>query len=162
MIPHYAVVNSDGDLEFDFPAQQRAFCKRLGVGRCVDVEIREHRAKRSDRQNRAMWALLHEWCDKADQGWRPDDLKDAVMGVVFGTVEVTQPLTGEIVKVPAKARTSQLNVTEFIKVIDAILELAAEHDGICLLAPDEYRRAKEAAAKQVERDQRKRDRGKAA
>ena len=144
---HYATISDAGDLEFDFAQQQRAFCLRtMGAGVCVDVEIREHRAKRSDRQNRALWALLSAWCKEADQGWRPDDLKDAVMGITFGTVEVTQPLTGEVVKRPARERTSQLNVTDFCKVIEAILELAAEQD-IYLESPDEYRLAREAAAK---------------
>lgn len=147
-MPHYAVVLDTGDLKFEFQGQQRAFCKRLGVGTCVDVEIREHREKRSDRQNRAMWALLNEWCDKADAGWRPDDLKDAVLGVVFGTETITQPVTGVQITRPAKARSSQLNVSEFIKVIDAILELAAEQD-VWLMAPDEYRQAKEAQRKQA-------------
>lgn len=139
---HYAVINPQGDLEFEFQGQQRAFCKRLGVGACVDVEIREHREKRSDRQNKAMWALLHEWCEQADQGWRPDDLKEAVLGEVFGRIEVTMPLSGEIRTVPAKPHSSKLSVSEFIQVIDAILELAAGQD-IWLMAPDEYRKAKE-------------------
>lgn len=144
---HYAVVTDTGDLEFEFKGQQRAYCLRhFGVGTCLDVEIREHREKRSDRQNKAMWALLNEWCKAADQGWRPDDLKDAVMGIVFGTIEITQPLTGVIVKTPARLRTSHLNVTDFCKVVEAILELAAEQD-VYLMAPDEFRRAKEAAAK---------------
>lgn len=152
MIPHYAVINAEGDLDFEFQGQQRAYCKRLGVGTCVDVEIREHREKRSDRQNRAMWALLNEWCDKADQGWRPDDLKEAVLGEVFGRIEVTMPLTSEVRLVPAKPHSSQLNVSEFIKVIDAILELAATSEpAVWLLAPDEYRKAKDEARVQAAR-----------
>lgn len=148
---HYGVINERGDVEFEFSAQQRAYClQKFGAGGCVDVEIREHRAKRSDRQNRAMWALLNEWCVAADQGWRPDDLKDAVMGVVFGTIEVRKPLSTEIVRVPARASTSSLNVTDFCKVIDAILELAATSEpSVFLQAPDEYRLAKEKAAKKA-------------
>lgn len=147
-LPHYAVVLEDGSLRFEFPAQQKAFCKRLGIGACVDVEIREHRDKRSDRQNRALWALLHAWCKEADQGWRPDDLKDAVMATVFGTLERTMPITGEVKRVLARPSTSSLNVTDFCTVIEAILELAATSEpSVYLQAPDEYRRAKELAAR---------------
>lgn len=142
---HYAIIEDDGSLTFEFPKQQRAYCKaRYGSRGCVDVEIREHRAKRTDRQNRAMWALLNDWCTKADQGWRPDDLKDAVMGIVFGTIEIRKPLTNEVARVPARISTSALNVTDFCKVIDAILELAATSEpSVWLQAPDEHRRAKE-------------------
>ena len=147
---HYAIVTESGDLKFEFQGQQQAFCRsRFGVGGCVDVEIREHRDKRSDRQNRAMWALLNAWCKDADQGWRPDDLKDAVMGQVFGTIEVTNPITREVGKALARPHTSTLNVTDFCTVIEAILELAATSEpSVYLQAPDEYRKAKELAARQ--------------
>lgn len=147
MIPHYAIVLGDGSLKFEFEKQQRAYClKQFGAGACLDVEIREHRDKRSDRQNRAMWALLNAWCKDADQGWRPDDLKDAVMGTVFGTLEITMPITGEVKRVLARPSTSSLNVTDFCAVIEAILELAATSEpSVYLQAPDEYRKAKELA-----------------
>lgn len=145
---HYAIGNADGDLVFDYKTQAQAFVKRFGAGVCLDVEIREHRDKRSDRQNKALWALLTAWCNEAAQGWRPDDLKDAVMAEVFGTVEVKNPLTGEIVKALARPHTSTLNVGDFCKVIEAILELAATSEpSVFLLAPDEFRRAKEAERK---------------
>ena len=150
-LPHYAVFTETGALRFEFSRQQEAYCLHtFGAGACVDVEIREHREKRTDRQNRAMWALLNEWCKAADQGWRPDDLKEAVLGEVFGRVEVTMPLTGEVRTVPAKSSSSRLNVSEFIQVIDAILELAAtSQPPVWLMAPDEYRQAKEQAAKKA-------------
>lgn len=153
MIPHFAIVQTDGLLKFEFGKQQQAYClKTFGAGACVDVEIREHREKRTDRQNRALWALLNTWCKEADQGWRPDDLKDAVMGVVFGTVEVTMPITGEIKRVLARPHTSSLNISDFCKVIEAILELAATSEpSVFLEAPDEFRKAKERQRKQAAR-----------
>lgn len=150
MIPHYARVLPDGSLKFEFEKQQKAFCLRqFGVDAYLDVEIRQHRDKRSDRQNRAMWALLNSWCLVANQGWRPDDLKDAVMGTVFGTLEMTMPITGEVKRVLARPSTSSLNVTDFCTVIEAILELAATSEpSVYLLAPDEFRRAKEEMERQ--------------
>lgn len=149
MIPHYAIVTEDGSLKFEFSQQQRAYClKTFGAGGCVDVEIREHREKRTDRQNRAMWALLNAWCAEADQGWRPDDLKRAVMGEVFGRIEVKDPLSGEVRLEPARSSTSSLGITDFCKVIEAILELAATSEpSVFLEAPDEYRIQKEKARK---------------
>jgi len=138
-----------GDLRFEFQGQQRAFClKSFGAGGCVDVEIREHREKRTDRQNRALWALLSEWCSKAHQGWYPDDLKDVMLARVFGTIERTQPLTGEIIRVPAEPHSSRLGVSKFCQLIEAILETAAMSEpSVYLMAPDEYRIAKEKARK---------------
>ncbi len=151
---HYAIVLEDGSLKFEFERQQQAYCRRFGAGVCVDVEIREHREKRTDRQNRALWALLNAWCKEADQGWRPDDLKDAVMATVFGTIEITMPLTNEVKKVLARPHTSTLNVTDFCAVIEAILELAATSEpSVWLDSPDEYRKAKAAAVKLSQRAQ---------
>lgn len=149
MTVYFAAVTDTGDLKFDFEGQQRAYClKNFGAGGCVDVEIREHREKRTDRQNRALWALLTEWCLKADQGWRVDDLKDVMLMRVFGTIEKTMPLTGEIVKVAAEPHSSKLNVTKFCALIEGILETAAMSEpSIYLMAPDEYRKAKERALK---------------
>lgn len=154
---HYATVTATGALKFEFEAQQKAYClKNYGVGGCVDVDVREHREKRTDRQNRALWALLTEWCLKADQGWRPDDLKDVMLGRVFGTIERVMPLTGEVVRVNAEPHSSRLGVTKFCALIEGILETAAMSEpSIYLLAPDEYRTAKAAAEKQAERDARK-------
>jgi hypothetical protein len=146
---HYGVITEQGELRFEFAGQQRAYCLRtFGAGACVDVEIREHREKRTDRQNKALWALLSEWCKAADQGWRPDDLKDVMLARVFGTVERVMPLTGEIVRVPAEPHSSRLGVGKFCELIEAILETAATSEpSVYLLAPDEYRKAKEAKRK---------------
>jgi hypothetical protein len=146
---HMGIVTEDGSLTFEFPQQQRAFClKSYGAGACVDVEIREHREKRTDRQNRALWALLTAWCHEADQGWRPDDLKDVMLGRVFGRIERVRPLTGEIELVNAEPHSSRLNVTKFCQLIEGILETAATSEpSVYLQAPDEYRLAKQKAAK---------------
>jgi hypothetical protein len=159
-VTHYAVLTAIGDLSFEFEAQQRAYCLRTyGAGACLDVDIREHREKRTDRQNKALWALLDEWCRKADQGWRPDELKDVMLGRVFGTIERVQPLTGAIVLVNAEPHSSKLGVSKFCLLIEGILETAAMSEpSVYLMAPDEYRKAKEAAQKEIERQKRKQER----
>lgn len=148
----------DGRIVYDFPKQVQAYRKRLfeSTDGFVTSQFYPFRSKRSDRQNRALWALLNAWCREADQGWRPDDLKDAVMGVVFGHIEVTNPITGEIGKALAVPHTSTLSVADFCKVIESILELAATSEpSVFLEAPDEFRKAKEQAAKIAEIQSRK-------
>ncbi len=138
----------DGRVQWDFPAQVIAWRRKLAGGsqQPISAAFYEFRSKRSDRQNRALWALLNAWCEEAEQGWRPDDLKDAVMAHVFGTIEATNPLTGVVTLVPAVVRTSSLNVSEFCKVIESILELAATSEpSVFLESPDEYRKAKQLA-----------------
>ena len=147
-------LTADGGVVWDFPAQVKAYRRRLFATTDGQVtgQFYPMRSKRSDRQNRALWALLNAWCREADQGWRPDDLKDAVMAQVFGTIEVTNPITGEIGRALAKPHTSTLTVSEFCAVIEAILELAATSEpSVFLDAPDEFRKAKEKERKQAAR-----------
>lgn len=147
-------VTPEGQVIWDFPNVVAAYRRKLfaTTDGFITAQFYPLRTKRSDRQNRAMWALLHAWCREANQGWRPDDLKDAVMGIVFGHIEVTQPITGEVMKVLAKPHTSTLTVSEFCEVVEAILELAATSEpSVFLESPDEYRKAKEQMAKQAER-----------
>jgi hypothetical protein len=149
--PFYAVVTERGDLVFEFVSQQRAYClQRFGAGACVDVDVSAHQETRSKRQNSALWALINEWCRLARQGWYPDDLKDAMLGRVFGTVERIEPLTGYVKRCPVEPHTSHLSVGKFCRLIEAILETAASTEpSVYLMAPDEYRQARERAAKQA-------------
>lgn len=153
---HDAVIGDDAITLFE-PKRVHAYYKaKYGVGCCLDVEIREHREKRTDRQNRALWALLTEWCQKAEQGWRVDDLKDVMLGRVFGTIERVMPFTGEIVKVNAEPHSSKLGVSKFCQLIEGILETAAMSEpSVYLMAPDEYRKAKETELRKQRREQHK-------
>jgi hypothetical protein len=137
-------VDAMGRIHLDFRAQQIAFCKARLAGQCVEVEVRPQATKRSDRQNRALWALLQSWAK--ERGWQPDELKDVMLGIAFGHIEKTAPVTGEVRLVLAKPHSSHLSVFEFCHLIEEVLRVAAE-DGVVLMAPDEYRKAKEAAEK---------------
>lgn len=142
-------VDNEGRIRLDFPAQQRAYCKAKLAGQCVDVEIRPQATKRSDRQNRALWALLRPWAK--ERGWSPDELKDVMLGVAFGHLEKTAPVTGEIRHVLVKPHSSGLSVSEFCHLIEEVLRVSAE-DGYFLMAPDEYRKAKEASIRKQKRE----------
>lgn len=145
-------LTESGQVVWEFPEVVTAYRKRLfaTTDGFITGQFYPLRSKRSDRQNRALWALLNAWCREANQGWRPDDLKDAVMGIVFGHIETTQPITGEIIKVLARPHTSTLTVVEFCTVIEAVLELAATSEpAVFLDSPEEYRKAKEQADKEA-------------
>ena len=138
--------DDEGNVHLDFPHQQRAWCRSRLAGQCIEVEIRPQASKRSDRQNRALHALLNAWAK--DSGNDSEDLKRVMLGISFGYVERAMPVTGEVQNVLAKPHSSGLTVHEFCHLIEEVLRVAAEN-GTWLEAPDEYRRAKEAAARKA-------------
>ena len=143
--PVFLGLVQSGRLHLDFPAQYRAFIQRF-EGDEVEIEVRKRRTKRSLRQNSALWALLTEWARA--ESYDINDLKDDVMGEAFGWSDTASPLKGRVV--PVRNRTSELSVEDFCHLIETILEKAA-FCGVVLMAPDEYRKAKEAAAKRAAR-----------
>lgn len=143
----------DGRIVWDFPEVVAAYRKRLfaSTDGFVTGQFYPFRSRRSDRQNRALHALLTPWA--RERGWSVDDLKDTMLGIAFGHVERVMPVTGEIVKVPAEPHSSRLDVTKFCHLIEEVLRVAAEDD-YWLESPEEYKRAKEQAAKVAARKQR--------
>ena len=142
-------VDAAGKVTWDFPQQVAAYRRHLftktGDG-AITASFNPLRSKRSDRQNRALHAMLTGWA--RERGWTVDALKAAVLGIAFGHLEQVAPITGEVVKVLAEPKTSHLDVTKFCHLIETVLETAAEDD-YWLDAPDEYRRAKDAAQKKA-------------
>ena len=133
----------DGRLILDFPAQFKAFVKRF-QGCEVELEIREKREKRSHAQNSGFHAMITPWC--RDEGHAIDELKRDLLREIFGTVEYTSPISGEVSLVPAKAHTSSLSVQEFCLLIEETMRIAAEC-GYVLVSPAEYKEAKAEAEK---------------
>lgn len=153
-IPVFEIlVDERGRPKFAHPPQGYAYLRRF-AGQLIVGQFYEFRAKRSDRQNRAFHALITPWA--LTRGWAIETMKQWLLSRAFGWLEIVDPETGEVIKVLAEPHTSKLNVTKFCTLIETVLELAA-YDGLVLQAPDEYRRAKEAAAKQAERAARKAD-----
>lgn len=137
----------DGRVVWDFPEVVTAYRKRLfaSTDGHVTGQFYPMRTKRSDRQNRALHAMLTPWA--RERGWTVDHLKSAVLGIAFGHVEAVMPITGEVVKVLAEPHSSRLDVGKFCHLIETVLETAADDD-FWLDSPEEYRKAKEAAEKQ--------------
>jgi len=142
-------VDAQGRIVWDFPHQVAAYRRHLfaktGDGH-ITATFYPMRTKRSDRQNRALHALLTPWA--RERGWTVDDLKTTMLGIAFGHIERVMPVTGEVVKVLAEPHTSRLDVTKFCFLIEEVLRVAAEDD-FWLESPEEYRKAKEAERKKA-------------
>jgi hypothetical protein len=141
-------LTANGQVVWDHPEVVAAYRKRLfaSTDGFVTGQFYPFRSRRSDRQNRALHALLTPWA--RERGWSLDDLKDTMLGIAFGHVERVMPVTGEIVKVLAEPHSSHLDVTKFCHLIEEVLRVAAEDD-YWLESPEEYKRAKEQARKQA-------------
>ena len=147
-VPEFELlVDSQGRVSFAHPAQARVYLRQF-AGQCIVGQFYEHRTKRSDRQNKAFHACITPWA-KA-RGWEVDTLKQFLLKKAFGTLEFTDPETGEVIAVLAEPHTSKLSVSQFVHLIDETLRLGAE-DGQYLLVGDEYTKAKRAADRQAAR-----------
>ena len=148
-------LTAEGRVTFVHAPQARAYLRRLFLtaGEYITAQFYEVRAKRSDRQNRAAHALFSEWLVRGTTkaGWTLGALKLYALTEVFGHLEVAHPVTGEVLLFPAEPHTSKLDVGKFCRLIEWILEAAAEQDGLMLLSPEEYTRAKRAAEKKAAR-----------
>ena len=156
-VPEFSMrLTEDGRVSFVHLAQARGYLRRLfrQCGEHIVGQFYEFQAQRSGRQNRAYHALCNEWL-LHKPGWRIGALKLFGLGEVFGYLEVPHPVTGEVLLFPAETSTAKLSVGKFCQLIEWVLEAAAEKDGVVLQSPDEYRRAKEAAAKKAARAARK-------
>ena len=127
------IVRPDGSrLDFDYPDAYRAFIGTL-AGDEVEIEIRKKRAKRTLKQNAYLHAVIKPYADHL--GYTVEELKLALLGECFGYHEVSG------VALPLKLHTADLSTTEFVDITELLIQKAAE-DGIILLYPDEFTRAK--------------------
>lgn len=142
-----ATVDDDGRVRFDFPAQLRAFCKRRLAGQCVDVLVAPQGLLKTRLQESGFHAMITPWARQ--EGHRIDDLKRDVLRAVFGEIEHTNPITGEITMVLAEPHTSTLSRAKYSELIERTLEIAAEC-GVILEAPHEFRERREREARRHE------------
>lgn len=137
--------DDEGRLHLDLPrSQYQALVRARFRGQRVDVEIRARKAQRSHRQNAAFWAAVTPWA--RELGYEPNELKDELLGLLWGFDEHPSPLTGEVRRVPVKGRSSKLSTAEFCELMEFAVIKAAE-TGYVMLLPDEFRAAQRKAAK---------------
>lgn len=141
-------VDAEGRIVLDFPGQMRAYCKRKLAGQSVDVIVAPQGHAKTRSQERGLHAMITPWAH--GEGHRIEDLKRDLLRAVFGEQEHTNPITGEITMVLVEPRTSQLNRAQYCELIERSLDIAAEC-GVVLVAPNEYKEAKEAERKKANR-----------
>lgn len=140
-------VDDAGKFALDHRAAFLAYAKRF-AGYEVEVSIRRRKTQRSDRQNKALHSMLTPWSH--GEGYPIEELKRDLLIAVFGSREVTSPITGEVILVPVKPHTSQLSTAEFAELMDRSVEIAAGC-GVVLELPSEYTARKVKEAKQLNR-----------
>lgn len=132
--------DSEGRIHLDFPAQQRAYCKKQFAEQCIDVWVSPQGLLKTRLQEKGFHAMIQPWAKQ--EGHRVDDLKRDLLRHVFGEMEHTNPITGEITMVLREPHTSSLSRAKYRELIERTLEVAAEC-GVWLEAPSDYRERRE-------------------
>lgn len=113
------------------------FLAQLPPDKAWRVTVAEHRAKRSDQQNRYLWGLVYpailEGGGESLRGWTAEDLHEYFLGEHFGW-EVVEGF-GKRRQRPIK-RSSRLSKAEFSDFVAAI-QLKAAELGIYVPDPEE-------------------------
>jgi hypothetical protein len=94
-----------------------AFISALSKEKAWKVEVTEHRARRSDEQNRYLWGVVYKTICQHLPGWDAEDVHDYFLGEHFGW-ETLEGLGRKRVK-PIK-RSSKLTTTEFADYVGFI------------------------------------------
>jgi hypothetical protein len=133
------LIDADGCVHLEHPAQQRAYCKRKLAGQCVDIIIAPQGAMKTRLQEAGFHAMVTPWAKS--EGHRIDDLKRDLLRAIFGEMEHVNPITGEIMMVLREPHTSTLSRAKYSELIERTLEIAGEC-GVVLEAPHEHRERK--------------------
>lgn len=121
----FRAVVANGRVEIDSEMAYRSWAKTLPPGLELDIEIREHKEKRSSKANARYWALLTVG---ADSLWGDVSMKDALheelAHLILGLPAC--PKTG----LRRRMRTPKLNTAEFSRYVDMcaqrLIELGAD------------------------------------
>lgn len=150
-----AHAHPSGKLDLDFPPQFKARVRELAGEKGADVELTLTPAgqNKTRLQEKGFHAMVAPWARERKE--RIDYLKQWLLAEIFGTHLFAVPGTDEVIEVLAEPHTSKLTRRQYCDLIEGAMEIAATKDGFYLVAPDEYRKAKEAAAKQAAREAKK-------
>lgn len=107
----------------------------LPLDKAWRVEIAEHKARRSDPQNRYLWGVVYQAIAKQLHGWDTGDIHDYFLGECFGW-ETIEGLGKKRLR-PLR-RSSRLNKQEFSDYVGFIQRRAAEHGIFVPDADPEY------------------------
>lgn len=107
----------------------------LPISEGFKVEIHEHAATRSEKQNNCLWWIYGEILKLGGNvmaGWDKDDLHEFFLGEHFGTV--TKTVFGRKRRTPIR-RSKSLSKTHFAELVDFIYRFMA-NEGVVLPEPD--------------------------
>jgi hypothetical protein len=113
------------------------FLESLPRNKAWSVEVREHKPRRTDQQNRYLRACYRIVLEKGGEdfgGWTADDLHDFLLGEHFGLEHLK--VAGRTHTRPAR-RSSRLNKQDMSDYIAFVQQWAAEL-GIYIPDPEEY------------------------
>lgn len=113
------------------------FIEALPLDRAWAVEVKEHKPRRSDEQNRYLWSIYQHILKVGGEdmgGWTKEDLHDFFLITHFGS-EIKE-LFGRKRHVPLR-RSSKLNKQEFTDFIETIFRFMAER-GVYIPSSDEF------------------------
>jgi hypothetical protein len=114
------------------------FLDSLPADKAWAVEVREHKPRRTDQQNRFLWGVCYATIlregGEALGGWTADDLHEHYLAKHFGTE--TLELAGSVYERPLR-RSSRLNKQDFADFV-AFIQREAAGMGIYIKDPDEY------------------------
>jgi hypothetical protein len=136
------VVSDEGRVVFDFPTQVKAYVKHY-AGQCVDVTIAPAGHVKTRQQEKGFHAMIRPWAH--DEGHAINDLKHDLLRAIFGEREDVNLITGEVTMRLQQPHTSKLNRAQYCELVERTMQIAAEC-GVVLVAPDEYRKAREVTA----------------
>lgn len=119
-----------------------AYFKTL-AGKKVDIEVREHRTTRSQRQNRYYWGqvLTPMSVDGSNGDQSPEEIHDAMCAMFLPDekkrVEFFNRMTGESLAVETDGRrSSKLNGDVFFDFVERVRKFALEFMGVRTADPD--------------------------
>lgn len=133
-----AVVDDQGRIHLDKPAEQKKFCAEYFNGHEVEVCIRKRRSKRSLKQNAAYHASIEPLAEHL--GYTVEELKLAMLGGCFGWKNVNG------CQLPERMHTSDLDTQQFSDLMAYTNQIAAEHD-ILILDPSQWKASKRKASR---------------
>lgn len=139
-----------GAWRVEFPSQVAAWCRGLArdTGCNLLITIVDADAHKTRRQERGFHAMIAPWARR--KGWEVDQLKQYLLARTFGTFSYTHEGTGEVFEILSEPSSSRLSKSQYSLLIERAMDIAAE-DGVILIAPDEWRKLKDAERRKLAR-----------
>lgn len=141
----------DSTFVADYQGQYRAHLAKL-EGEEVVVEVMKKSEAKTRLQEKGFHAMITPWC--REKGHDLQALKRYLLAEIFGYREEVSKLDGQ--PLLNEPHTGKLSKANYSHLIEETMRIAAEKDDFYCVAPDEYRRAKDAAHRKAEREARRR------